>query len=90
VLELARILLVPPQNAGDDLDVVLLRERLAELGQQVRRRFDAGPVVLVEDENSLPRHAKRLAAIRNGFAHGLEEAVDARAVPPVARELARP
>ena len=41
VLVLARRVLVAVQDAGHDLDVVVLRERLAELGQQVRGRLDA-------------------------------------------------
>ena len=53
VLDLARLVLVAVEDAGDDLDLVVLRERLAELGQEVRGRLDAGPVVLVEDEDSL-------------------------------------
>ena len=45
-----RIVLVAEQAPRDHGHVVLVRERLAELGEQVRRRLDAGPVVLVEDE----------------------------------------
>ncbi len=40
------------QPAGDDRDVVVDSERLAQLGEQVRGRLDAGPVVLVEDEET--------------------------------------
>ena len=83
----------PCSTPGDDLDLVVLRERLAELGQEVRGRLDAGPVVLVEDEDPLAFAAvvtaSRLAPILHGFAHGLEESLDARAVAPVARELSR-
>ena len=53
VLELPRLVLVAVEDAGHDLDLVVLRERLAELRQEVRGRLDAGPVVLVEDEDSL-------------------------------------
>ena len=80
------------QHARDDLDVVLLGERLAELGQQVRGRLDAGPVVLVEDED--PRaigglaHALRLAPRMVGSRPDRgEEAVHARPVAPVLHEL---
>ena len=45
-------LVVAEQPAGDDGDVEVLGERLAELGQQVRRRLDSRPVVLVEDEHA--------------------------------------
>ena len=48
-----RVVLVPEQPARDDRHVVLVRERLAELGQQLRGRLDPGPVVLVEDEQAL-------------------------------------
>ena len=89
VLELARLVLVPVQDARHDLDVVVLRERLAELGEQVRGRLDAGPVVLVEDENSTPRHGFRLAPIGDGLSHRFEEPLDARPVAPVAGELTR-
>ena len=67
VLDLPRLVLVAVEDAGDDLDLVVLRERLAELGQEVRGRLDAGPVVLVEDEDSLalpPVTRSRLAADR--------------------------
>ena len=43
--------LVAVQMAGDDRDVVVARERLAELGEQLGGRLDPGPVVLVEDED---------------------------------------
>ncbi len=52
VLELPRLVLVPVQHAGDDLDLVVLGERLAQLRQEVRGRLDARPVVLVQDEDS--------------------------------------
>ena len=65
VLVLAGRVLVAVQDARDDLDLVVLRERLAELGQEMCGRLDPWPVVLVEDENSPPsavgRHAARLA-----------------------------
>src|SRR5205807_1368252 len=51
-LALSRLVLVPVQDSRHDLDVVVLHERLAELGEQVRRRLDARPVVLVEDEEA--------------------------------------
>ena len=38
------------QVAGDDGDVVVVGERLAQLRQQLRRRLHPRPVVLVEDE----------------------------------------
>ncbi len=47
-------MLVAVEDPGDDSDVVVGGERLAELGQQVRRRLDARPVVLVEDEQAWP------------------------------------
>ena len=56
MLDLPRLVLVPAQDARHDLDVVVLRERLAELREQVRGRLDAGPVVLIQDENSTPGH----------------------------------
>ncbi len=56
MLDLARLVLVPVQDARDDLDVVLLGEGLAELGEEVRGGLDAGPVVLVQDEDSLSFH----------------------------------
>ena len=49
---LARELGTPAQPARDDGDVEVVGERLAELRQQVRRRLDARPVVLVEDEQA--------------------------------------
>ena len=52
VLVLARRILVAVQDARDDLDLVVLGERLAELGEEVRGRLDAGPVVLVQDEDA--------------------------------------
>ena len=64
VLDLPRLVLVTVEDPRDDLDLVVLRERLAELGQEVRRRLDAGPVVLVEDENALPGHAKQASRDR--------------------------
>ena len=63
VLDLPRLVLVPVQDARDDLHLVVLCERLAQLGQEVRGRLHAGPVVLVEDENALPGHRGRLAPI---------------------------
>ena len=51
--------LVPVQDAGQHADLVLVREGLAELGEQLRRRLDAGPVVLVDDEQArLPGQAQ--------------------------------
>ena len=43
--------LVPVEVAGHDRHVVVARECLAELGEELRRRLDARPVVLVEDED---------------------------------------
>jgi hypothetical protein len=40
------------EHARDDLDLVVLRERLAEFGQQLGGRLDARPVVLVEHEQT--------------------------------------
>ena len=51
--------LVTAQDAREHADLVLVGERLAELGQQMRRRLDAGPVVLVEDEQA------RLSSVRH-------------------------
>ena len=53
------------QHAGHDGDVVLVGERLAELGEQVRGRLDAGPVVLVEDEEAWLRSGLGQGAKRN-------------------------
>jgi hypothetical protein len=50
--------LVAVEMPGDDGDVVVAGQRLAELREQLRGRLDAGPVVLVQDED--PRaHAHR-------------------------------
>jgi hypothetical protein len=87
VLDLPRLVLVPVQDARDDLHLVVLRERLAELGEEVCGRLDAGPVVLVQDENALPGHAIRLPPIRDRLSHGVEESLHARPVAPVGREL---
>ena len=43
--------LVAAEVAGHHGHVVVARERLAELREQLRRRLDSGPVVLVEDED---------------------------------------
>ena len=43
--------LVAVEMTGDDGDVVVAGQRLAQLREQLRRRLDAGPVVLVEDED---------------------------------------
>jgi hypothetical protein len=40
--------------AGDDRDVELAGERFAQLGEQMSRRLDARPVVLVEHEQAIP------------------------------------
>jgi hypothetical protein len=44
--------LVSSQDARQHTNVVLVGQRLAQLGQQVRGRLDAGPVVLVDDEQA--------------------------------------
>ena len=67
-----RKLLVAAQHARQHADLVLVGERLAELGEQVRRRLDARPVVLVDDEQTWLR----------GVAHGAE-----RYRPPACRVL---
>ena len=70
VHEAAWLLLVAVEDAGHDLHVGLLRERLAQLGQQLRRRLDARPVVLVEHEQARlagPRHARTLTSQRADF-----------------------
>ena len=38
------------KDSGDDTYVHVLGQRLAELGEELRRRLDAGPVVLVQDQ----------------------------------------
>lgn len=48
--ERARLLLVLVQDAGHHLDVIGVRQVFAEVGEQVRGRLDARPVVLVEHE----------------------------------------
>ena len=87
----SRRVLVPVQDTGHHLDVVVLRERLAQLGEEVRRRLDARPVVLVQDEDARASagvgHRSRL--VHDRFADGVEEPVDARPVAPVPRQLAR-
>ena len=93
VLDLPRLVLVSVQHPGDDLDLVVLRERLAELRQEVRGRLDTRPVVLVQDEDALAfaaaGHRIRLAPlVRDSLAHRVEKSLDARSVPPVVRELA--
>ncbi len=40
------------RRPGQHADLVLVGERLAELGEQMRRRLDARPVVLVDDEQA--------------------------------------
>ena len=72
VLDLPRLVLVAVQDAGDDLDLVLLRRAPRTAGQKVRGRLHAGPVVLVEDHICRPRNPPRpaLAPIIYGFAHG--------------------
>jgi hypothetical protein len=62
VLDLPGLVLVSAEDSRDDLDVVVLCERLAELREEVRGRLDAGPVVLIQDENSTPGHGFRLDA----------------------------
>ena len=48
----ARLVLVAMQHSGDHRDVRVLRERLAEIRQQLGRRLDARPVVLIQDEQA--------------------------------------
>ncbi len=69
VHEAPRARLGVAQPARDHVDVVVARERLAELRQQVRGRLDSRPVVLVEDEQARARrrragllHARRLTS----------------------------
>ena len=45
---------VPMEVPGDDRDVVVVGERLAELREELRGRLDPRPVVLVEDEDPRP------------------------------------
>ena len=42
------------EDAREDTDVVVARESLAELGQELGGGLDAGPVVLVDDEEARP------------------------------------
>ena len=49
------------RRAGDHGHVVIGGERLAELGEQVGGRLDAGPVVLVEDEDALSAHGRKVS-----------------------------
>jgi hypothetical protein len=51
--------LLAVQVARDDGHVVLVRERLAELGEELRGRLDARPVVLVEHKEPGTRRAHR-------------------------------
>ena len=51
---LGRQVTVAVEVPGDDRHVVVGGERLAELREQLRRRLDARPVVLVEDEDPRP------------------------------------
>ena len=57
--------LVPVEMARDDRHVVVLREGLAQLRQELCGRLDARPVVLVEDED--------LRALGHSPAHANEE-----------------
>ena len=72
---------------GDDRDLVVPREGLAEIREQVRRRLDAGPVVLIEHENaqaaSVRRHGRQ--AIHQRF-----ESFQASLRDPLARAEHRP
>src|SRR4029079_13162984 len=52
--------LVAVQMPGDDGDVVVAGQGLAELCQQLGRRLDAGPVVLVQDEDPTARAHRAL------------------------------
>ena len=47
-----RQLLVAVQRPGEHADLVLVRQCLAQLREQVRGRLDARPVVLVDDEEA--------------------------------------
>ena len=71
---------MPTQDAGHDLDLVVLGERLAQLGQQVRGRLDSGPVVLVEDQ-----HARAASTAVLGGIVGAQEDVRGRAARAVRR-----
>ena len=67
-LEHAGIVLVLMHHAGENVDVTSAREAFTELGEQVRGRLDARPVVLVEHEEALTgarsrRHPPRLTSI---------------------------
>ena len=55
-----RVVLPAEQASRDHGHVVVGRERLAELREQVRGRLDPRPVVLIEDEQA------RTAATRHG------------------------
>ena len=54
-----RLVLVAVQDPRHDLHVDVLCKRLAQLGQQLRRRLDARPVVLVQNEKARSRHPRK-------------------------------
>ena len=99
-----RLVLVPVEPARDHRHVVIGRERLAQLGEQVRRRLDAGPVVLVEDEQprtagrghrrvriltAVPRYARaRMAGSRLHRLRTAPATVRAAPIPSLATRLA--
>ena len=59
----SRLVLVTVQHARDDLHLDVLRERLAEIREQLRRRLDPRPVVLIQDKEARlagRRHRARL------------------------------
>ena len=63
-LGLMRLLLMTVEDTGDHLHLVVLREPLAELGEEVRGGLNSRPVVLVEDEE--PRSAVSLHRLGPG------------------------
>ena len=50
----AWLVLVVVEPSRDHGDVEVLHQRGAQIGEQVSRRLQAGPVVLVEDEETRP------------------------------------
>lgn len=52
VYDAVRLPSVSVENPCDNAHFVLVDERLAQFGEEVRGRLDTGPVVLVEDEQA--------------------------------------